>query len=316
MNEKAMTKKCVVICGPTASGKSSLAVSLAKEFNGGIVSADSMQIYRELDLATAKPNRDELAAVVHRMIDICSPDELFSVHSYQSMAKKEIDDFHNQDKLPFLVGGTGLYIDSILRNTHFVDIPTDPSLRQKLEEEYDRIGPDAFWQKVKEIDPDSAKKLFPKDKKRTVRAMEIYCATGHTQTHWNQQSHTSPSDCRFLVLNLNYRSRSLLYQRIDSRVDQMMADGLLQECRTLFEKGVLDTPTASQAIGYKEMKNYITGKSSLEEALSLLKQRSRNYAKRQITWFKRYSGIQLFMDEPDPLARARAHIQHFLEEAT
>ncbi len=308
------TKKCVVICGPTASGKSGLALKLAARLNSVIISADSMQIYRTLDIGTAKPTPEDRSKVRHELIDICEPDESFSVAKYKKLAYSLIDGANAGGVLPFVVGGTGLYTDSVLFNTEFADIPDSPELRQSLNEEYDRIGGEKLLERLAAIDPEAASKLHPADRKRIVRALEIYGLTGKTLTQHNLASRTSPPDTEFLILVTCFSDRNELYKRINARVDDMLAAGLEKEARGLFEQGRERFPTASQAIGYKEFFAYFRGECTYNDAVELLKQRTRNYAKRQMTWFNKYVGLGahfIEMSDENAFIKAQEEVKRF-----
>ena len=306
--------KCVVICGPTASGKSSMGAILASEFNGVVISADSMQIYRGFEIGTAKPTTEELSKVEHRLIGFLDPRKTFSVAQYQSLALKETERILSEGRLPFIVGGTGLYVDSILHNTKFANYGEDPGIRKGLESDFDSLGAEAMLDRLKAVDPDAAARLHPADRKRILRALEIYKLTGVTATRHNLESRSVPSRYDFLVLTLCYEDRSKLYSRIDERVDLMLENGLLDEARSMYEAGEENFPTLSQAIGYKELFSYFKGESTLEDAVELLKRRSRNYAKRQMTWFRKYDSVHITMDDGDGLRRAREEVKKFTEE--
>ena len=310
-------KKCVVICGPTASGKTSLAIGLASKMRSVVISADSMQIYRGMDIGTAKPSPSERKAVPHELIDICDPEESFSAARYKKLAVGLISASNDEDVLPFVVGGTGLYTDSIIFNTEFAEIPDSPSLRLELNNEYDALGGEVMLGKLRNIDPEAAAKLHPADKKRIVRAHEIFRLTGKTMTEHNLSSHTVLPDTDFLILVLGFSDRAELYRRINERVDAMIASGLEEEARALYLRGCAGFPTAAQAIGYKEFFSYFKGECSLCDAIELLKRRSRNYAKRQITWFKKYAALGAHfveMSDPDSVEDARKAVNDFVPD--
>ncbi len=309
-----MKKNCVIVCGPTASGKTTLAIHLAQRFQGVIISADSMQIYRGMHVGTAKPTPKEQLMAPHRLIDVCDPGDSFSVARYQALAKEEMEIAVENGSLPILAGGTGLYIDSVLYNTQFADIPEDKQVRLQLEEEYDRKGANEMLKLLARVDPVASARLSPADRKRILRALEIYRVTGKTITYFNERSQSIPSDFRFLTLVLCFENRQTLYDRIDTRVDQMINNGLIDEAERLFNNGYAATPTASQAIGYKELFAYLKGNASLEDAVAQLKQRSRNYAKRQIAWFKKYDAIHLNMEKADAMTQAEDLVRQFIGE--
>ena len=309
-----MEKKCTVICGPTASGKSSIAIEMARLFNGVVISADSMQIYKTLDIGTAKPTKEERELAEHRLIDFLDPDEPFSVATYQKLCIEEIAKAQREGKHPFLVGGTGLYIESVCDNLQYVPMPTDDKLRKKLEDRYDIEGAQKLFQELEKTDPLTASKLSPNDKKRIVRALEVFCLSGKTLSYHNTISRSKPSETKFLKLVLCYLNRDTLYDRINKRVDLMFEQGLLEEAQKLYDTGYKNSPTASQAIAYKELFGYFDGSYGLDEAKELLKQRSRNYAKRQITWFKRMDAHFVYMDSPSPDKEIENLIKVFLNE--
>lgn len=286
---------CVVIVGPTASGKSSLAIAAAKKENGEIVSADSMQVYKHMDIATAKVTKEEANGVAHHLIDFVEPWESFSVAEYKILAVSRMQDIAKRGKTPFLVGGTGFYVDTVINNTIFLDYKkndTRNELLKKAEEE----GLDALWNELFEIDEESAKKIHKNDKKRIVRALELYKTTGKTMTDQREGSHLEESDFSFCIIGLDARSRQFLYDRINKRVDIMLQRGLLEETKAFFEN--VHSDTAKQAIGYKELKPFLDGEITLEEATENLKRETRRYAKRQLSWFRRNKNINwLYIDE-------------------
>ena len=291
-----MTKpRVVVIAGPTASGKTGLSVELAKELDGEIVSADSMQIYQSMDIATAKPTEEEKGGIVHHLMDFVSPDESFSVAQYKQLAYAAIDDIFTRKKLPIVVGGTGLYIDALIRNTVFLDYPKN-GIRDKLEKRKETEGLDSLYHELKSIDPGTAEKLHHNDSKRIIRALELYYTTGSTITEQNEQSHKEDAPYDFLLFVLNAHDRQVLYDRINLRVDKMLEAGLVDEAKQFFANET--SKTAKQAIGYKELKPYLDGKIPLQEAVDKLKMETRRYAKRQLTWFRNKDNVHwLYIDE-------------------
>lgn len=274
----------VAVVGPTASGKTSLGVQIAGLFDGEVVSADSMQIYRGMDIATAKPTAEEQNGVTHHLIDFLDPSVSFSVADYTELAHKVIADIHAHGKLPVLVGGTGLYIDSVLNDIAFTEIKSNPVLRESLHQFAEENGNGALLEKLRAVDPELAANLHENNVGRIVRALEVYEATGITMSEQQRRSREKPSRYRVLKFGLNYRNRAVLYDRIDRRVDLMMEQGLLKEAET-----VLASPmkTAVQAIGYKELSPYFKRQASLDDCLARLKLSTRHYAKRQLTWFLR-----------------------------
>lgn len=278
----------IVVCGPTASGKTRLAVELAKHFGGEVVSADSMQIYKGLNIATAKPTADEMQGVPHHLIDFLPNDKKFSVADYLPLARACIKDIHSRGKLAVVCGGTGLYISSLLDNVRFEEIKSDAALRAELENRYKTEGAHAMWQKLFEIDPETANNVHENNAPRVIRGIEAYMLTGKTLSQLRRESITEESDYAPCVIFLDYADRAVLYDRINRRVDMMLEDGLVEECRAVYEQGGLET--AFQAIGYKELIPYFEGAKPLEDCVCLIKQETRHYAKRQLTWFRRMNG--------------------------
>ena len=282
-----MTKpKILAVAGPTASGKSALAVRLATMFCGEIISCDSMQIYRRMDIGTAKPTEEERVLVVHRMIDVVSPESDFSCADYVKMVSGEVKEVLEGGRLPVFCGGTGLYLDAFLRGSDFAETSIDEELRKELREFAEREGNEALHKELQKIDPQSAAEIHPNNVKRVIRAIEIYRTSGKTKSEIDRLSKESKCAYDSLVIALKYNDRDLLYRRIDERVDQMIADGLVAETEMLYKEGIFDrNSTAAQAIGYKEMLGFLRGEMSLAEATELLKGATRRYAKRQMTWF-------------------------------
>ena len=280
-----------IICipGPTASGKTALAVELAKELNGEVVSCDSMYVYRRMNIGTAKPTPEEMDGIVHHMIDVAEPDEDFSVSRYCAMAAPIVDDIVARGKTAIITGGTGLYMDSLIRGNDFAPFPST-GVRERLETETDEIGFDAMMEKLRSIDPEAAERI--KDRKRMIRALEVYYETGETITAHNLRTQAIPPKYSPLWLGLDFADREALYRRIDSRVDIMLQRGLLEEIRTLLSEGVPADATAMQAIGYKEFVSALNGRITVEEAADEVKRASRRYAKRQLTWFRRNKSVR------------------------
>ena len=279
----------VVVLGPTASGKTSLGIEIAERLGGEIVSADSMQIYENMDIATAKPTPQELSRVKHHLIGFVPMGEQFSVAKYKEKAISAIDSILSEGKLPVVVGGTGFYIDTLVKNTEFFDYE-ESDLRVKLEERLEKEGAEALFQELKSIDPKAAEKLHINDTKRIIRALEVYHLTGKTITQQEEESHLKESEYNWCLIGLKANDRQFLYDRINKRVDIMLEMGLLKEAEEFFNSNI--SQTAAQAIGYKELKPYIDGFVSIDEALDKLKMESRRYAKRQLTWFRRNPDIQ------------------------
>ena len=278
--------KLLAIVGSTASGKSALAVALARALGGEIVSCDSMQIYRRMNIGTAKPTAAEMAQIPHHLIDVAEPDTPFSCAEYVTLAAKAVDEITARGKLPVLCGGTGLYLDSLLRGSGFEETETDPALRQSLFDYAAEHGNHALHERLAAVDPESAAAIHENNVKRVVRALEIFEGTGITKTEFDRRSRMVESPYDATVIGLRYADRDLLYSRIDRRVDEMLADGLLDETKSLLAEGVFErNSTAAQAIGYKELLGHLRGEQSLTDATEELKRATRRYAKRQITWF-------------------------------
>lgn len=275
----------VVVCGATASGKTRLAIDLAKRFDGEVVSADSMQIYKKLDIASAKPTEEEKDGIVHHLMDFLEPTEAFSVADYVFMAREIIADIHKRGKLPIICGGTGLYINSLVDNIEFDDTGSDPVFREEMKKLAEEHGNGYVLEKLREIDPESAGRLHENNLSRVIRALEVYHISGKTMTEIQAESRRNPSPYEPCMMMIDYEDREVLYERIDKRVDIMMEQGLLEEAREFFTHK--DYVTASQAIGYKELKPYFDGEAELSECLERLKLETRHYAKRQLTWFKK-----------------------------
>lgn len=300
-----MPPQVVCVVGPTASGKTALGVWLAKHYNGEVVSCDSMQIYRRMDIGTAKPTREEMDGVPHHMIDVADPEEDYSAERYRREAVPVVDDILARGKLPIIVGGTGLYLDALLNGHDFAVKST--GWREKLQKKYDEEGIQPLWEALTEIDPESATRLHPMDTKRVIRALEVWYETGKTISAHNAATRLLPPRYTALKLGLNYENRADLYARIDTRVEEMAASGLADEVRALLESGVSSGCTAMQAIGYKELCAAVEDGGDLTAALDEVKLRSRQYAKRQLTWFRRDRTTQWYRhgSQPDPEALRR-----------
>ena len=278
----------VCLAGPTASGKTALAVELAKDLNGEVVSCDSMQVYRRMNIGTAKPSPEEMQGIPHHMIDVAEPDEDFSVSRYCAMAAPIVDDIVARGKTAIIAGGTGLYMDSLIRGNDFAPFPST-GVREKLEAEADEVGLPTMLTRLREIDPDTADRVF--DRKRILRALEVYLETGETITEHNRKTRLIPPKYTPLWLGLDFADRGELYRRIDRRVDIMLEMGLMEEIRSLLDSGIPEKCTAMQAIGYKEFVNALEGREPLSQAAEEVKKASRHYAKRQLTWFRRNRAI-------------------------
>jgi tRNA dimethylallyltransferase len=288
-----MQNPLLVIVGPTASGKTGLAVECALALNGEVVSADSMQIYKGMSIATAKPSKDEMQGVPHHLVDFLDVTESYSVADFVRDANKEIDEIYSKNRLPILAGGTGLYVDSLVNNLQFTEEKTDEALRQSLNEKLERIGAEKMLEELSRFDPEAASRLHPNNKKRIIRAFEVYISTGKTLTQAQYEATLQDSRFDALFIGINYKNRETLYNRIDRRIDLMLEQGLEEEAREYYYS-LPQKATASQAIGYKELKPYFDGEISLDEAVDNLKLATRHYAKRQLTWFRKNEKINWF----------------------
>lgn len=281
-----MENRLICICGPTASGKTALSVALAHQLHTEIISADSMQVYRNMDIGTAKPSLEERDGIPHHLFDVCSPGESFSVARYVELADEAAQKILSHGKIPIVVGGTGLYMDALIECSTFSGNDTDTAVREKYKRLAEEQGNEAVHACLQKVDPESADRLHPNNLKRVIRALEVFEQTGLTIGELNRQNKRPDPKYDAVMIGLCPADRQMLYDRIDRRVDQMLKLGLLEETRSLLEDGTL-TGTAMQAIGYKELLGFLNGEQSLAECVELLKQRSRNYAKRQMTWLKR-----------------------------
>ncbi|MBO5129205.1 MAG: tRNA (adenosine(37)-N6)-dimethylallyltransferase MiaA [Oscillospiraceae bacterium] len=297
----------ICIAGPTASGKTALAVEIAKEYNGEVVSCDSMQIYKRMDIGTAKPTSEEMQGIPHHMIDVAEPDEDFSVSRYCEMAAAIVDDIVARGKTAIIAGGTGLYMDSLIRGNTFAPFPSTGQ-REKLERQADEMGMEYMTNWLKEIDPEAAERIH--DRKRLLRALEVYLETGETITEHNRKTQLIPPKYHPVWLGLDFEPRAALYERIDLRVNIMLELGLVEEIKALLASGIPEKCTAMQAIGYKEFINALDGRCTIEEAAAEVQQSSRRYAKRQLTWFRRNKAMNWLTRHPgegseEILAKAR-----------
>ena len=284
MNQSKIPLICIV--GPTASGKTALSVNIAKLFDAEIVSADSMQIYRGMDIATAKPTKEEQQGIVHHMMDFLDNSEQFSVARYCDMAHEIIKDIHSRGKLAVLVGGTGLYVDSLINNITFSDSEGDEKLRNELQKECDEYGVEHLLRKLAVFDKESAEKLEEtKNPKRIIRAIEVFMTTGKTIAQYNEESRKNGSPYKAVKIGLTATDRQFLYDRINKRVDIMVENGLVEEAKETYSNNL--STTASVAIGHKELIPYLEGEAELSECIEILKMQTRRYAKRQLTWFNR-----------------------------
>lgn len=286
-----MEQKILVIVGPTAVGKTSLSIRLAKRFNGEIISCDSMQVYQGMDIGTAKATKQERREVPHHLIDIISPDTPFSVRAFQRLARQKIFEVQSRQCLPILVGGTGLYIEAVTYDYQVPPVKQNKELREKYQKIVEEQGRQVLYEKLKRVDPITAKRLHPNDVKRVIRALEVYQVSGKPFSSFSQTKRAYYPSMLWIGLTM---PRELLYKRINLRVDQMIEDGLVEEVKRLQEKGFDQELTSMQAIGYKEILSYLKGEISLEEAIRLIKRGTRKYAKRQFSWFKRMPNIHWF----------------------
>ncbi len=302
--------KVIVVVGPTASGKTALGIHIAKQFNGEVVSGDSMQIYENMDIATAKPTKEEMDGIKHHLIGFVNPKDEYSVASFCEDAKKAVTEITQKGKLPVIVGGTGLYIDSFINNTTFFEDANSEKVRAELYNELKEFGIEKLYNELLSVDSEAAKKIHPNNEVKVIRALEIYRTTGKNLTEQNKQSHKKESEYEPLYIGISYKDREKLYERINKRVDIMLQTGLLEEAKEFYKKYA--SKTAVNAIGYKELKPFIDGEKTLEECVDHLKQSTRRYAKRQLTWFNRnekinwvypdsYESINLLYNEAERL---------------
>ena len=277
--------KVIVICGPTASGKTTLSIQLAQKINGEIISSDSMQIYKDMNIGTAKPDQQEMQGIKHYLLDFVEPNQRYSVADYKKDAENAIEDILQKGKVPIIVGGTGLYVDSLIYGIEYPNIEFDENYRKELERRVEKEGLEKLYEKAKKIDPQAMKKISRNDQKRILRVLEIYNATGKTKTEQEIESikNEVKYDYRVFAINMD---REKLYDRINKRVDIMIQKGLIEEVENLLKK-YNEFPTAMQGLGYKEVVEYIQGKVLKEDMIENIKRESRRYAKRQITWFKK-----------------------------
>ena len=277
--------KVIVICGPTASGKTALSIELAKRINGEVVSADSMQIYKDMDIGSAKVTKEEMQGIKHYLVDCVSPDERYSVANYKLDAKKAIEEILKKGKTPIVVGGTGLYIDALIYEIEYQDVKINESYRKELESIKQNQGLEVLYERAVKIDPEAMKKISPNDSKRIMRVLEIYEATGKNKTEQEAESRLKEIPYNYKVFAITM-DREKLYERINKRVDIMIENGLIEEVKELLKK-YKEFPTAMQALGYKEVKEHLDGKLTKQEMIDKIKQESRRYAKRQLTWFRK-----------------------------
>lgn len=295
-------QKIICVVGPTASGKTGLGIEIAKRFNGEIVSADSMQIYKDMSIASAAPTPQERAQVLHHLVEFLDFDQSFTAYDYVSAAKNTIEEIAARGKMPIVVGGTGLYINSLVDNIKFTEFETDFKLREKLERQMDEIGGEEMLKILSSFDPETARSLHPNNRRRIIRAFEIYEGAGITKHEQDILSRKEESPYDAIMIGINYRDREKLYERINKRVDLMIGQGLVEEAKAAFDRNLSHTSGAVQAIGHKEFFDYFKGEKNLEECTENLKRATRRYAKRQITWFSRDDRINwIYADECDDI---------------
>lgn len=310
-----MKDNLCIIVGPTSIGKSDLAIDLAQKHNGEIISADSMQIYKYMNIGTAKVREEEMKDIPHHMVDIIDPDEGFTVSDFKHMAKKHIKEINSKGRLPIVVGGTGLYINSLVYNLDFAKIPPNEELRMEYEDKIEKFGNEYLHNKLMKIDKSSGEKISIKDKKRIIRALEIYDSTGRTMSEYNKNFRVMNEDYNLLYIALDM-DRAKLYERINNRVDIMLEKGLIDEVKSILEMGYNKDLISLKAIGYKEIIMYLENEISLEEAIELIKKASRNYAKRQLTWFRRDHRIKwINIDEYDKTIDICNNISDYIVES-
>ena len=308
-------EKIICVAGPTASGKTRLAVELAKAYHGEVLSCDSMQIYKGMAIGTAAPTAEEMQGVPHHMIGVIDPAEDFSVGKYVELAEPVLQDILSRGKTCVVCGGTGLYADSLLLGRSFAPCPST-GVREQLEQEAEQCGIEPLLERLKSVDPEAGAKLHPSDRRRIIRALEVYLETGQTISEHNRKTKLLPPKHEAVWLGLSFENRQDLYDRIDLRVEKMLEAGLLDEIRALLSSGVPPTATAMQAIGYKEYVEALTAGGDLDSATALVQQRSRNYAKRQLTWLRRNEAIHWILQPQKPdfdavFQAARAYIPFF-----
>lgn len=309
----------IAVVGPTASGKTSLSINIAKKFSGQVVSADSMQIYEKMNIATAKPTEEEMQGIPHHLIGFQPVSQKFSVAEFVSLASECIKKIHNDGDLPVVAGGTGLYVDSLLQNIRFSQEESNNEVRKELTSLFDEKGAEFMLSYLNDIDPETASRLHLNDKSRIIRALEIYRLTGKTMTEQKIISREEEAPYNVLYIGINYRDRNVLYDRINRRVDIMLENGLLDEAKEFYDTS--SETTACQAIGYKELAPYFKGELSLEECVEKLKQETRHYAKRQLTWFRKNENINWiypddFSNETEMYSSVYVLINDFLRSCT
>lgn len=310
-----MKARILAVVGPTASGKSALAIELAKRFNGEIICCDSMQIYKQMNIGTAKPDEEELNSAVHHLFDFADPKISFSCADYIPLAQEVIEDILSRGKLPIFCGGTGLYLDRFLSGAEFESTEVDEDFRREMNDFALEFGNEALHQKLREIDSKSADEIHPNNVKRVIRALEIYKTSGRTKSEIDSESKIFESKYDCLQIGIKYENRDILYDRINLRVDKMMQTGLLEETKELLEAGVFEAnATAAQAIGYKELLSYFNNEKTLISAVEDLKMATRRYAKRQMTWFSAHGNVNWLVADDKNLAELVAEAEQIIKE--
>ena len=310
-----MKIKVLAVVGPTASGKSALAIELAKRFDGEIICCDSMQIYKQMNIGTAKPNEDEIAEVPHHLFDFADPMQSFSCADYIPLARRVVDDIVSRGKLPVFCGGTGLYLDRFLSGAEFESTDVDDDFRREMNAFAAEHGNEALHDKLREVDPVSADEIHPNNVKRVIRALEIYKTSGKTKSELDRASKSFESNYEAVQIGLKYENREVLYDRINLRVDKMMQAGLLEETRELLESGIFEhNATAAQAIGYKELLSYFAGDKALIDAVEDLKMATRRYAKRQMTWFSSHGNVHWIEADGKTLAELADEAEKIIKQ--
>ncbi len=300
-------QKIICVVGPTASGKTGLGIELGHHFDGEVISADSMQIYRDMHIASAAPDKSETEGIPHHLVEFLPYGSSYTVADYVKAAREKISEIASRGKMPIIVGGTGLYINSIVNNVEFIEQETDLELRERITEEFDRLGGEEMLARLREIDPDAAEKLHENDKRRIIRAFEIYESTGNTKSFNDEMSIKNESPYDAVMIGITYKDREKLYERINARVDIMLENGLLDEAKAAFDKNL--GGGAVQAIGHKEFFDYFKGEITLDEAVENLKRSTRRYAKRQLTWFNKDERINwIYKDETEDAVMASIKI--------
>lgn len=310
-----MKAKIIAVVGPTASGKSALAIELAKRLNGEIICCDSMQIYKQMNIGTAKPDKEELSSAVHHLFDFADPKVSFSCADYIPLAQQVVEDILSRGKMPIFCGGTGLYLDRFLSGAEFESTEVDENFRCEMNDFATNFGNEALHQKLREIDPKSADEIHPNNVKRVIRALEIYKTSGKTKSEIDSESKNFESKYNCIQIGIKYENREVLYNRINLRVDKMIQAGLLEETKQLLDDGIFEcNATAAQAIGYKELLSYLDGNKTLIDAVEDLKIATRRYAKRQLTWFSAHGNVNWLLADDKTLLELSNEAEKIINE--